>query len=641
MSQLGNSLKISQQQQDAVMIEETQIDLEFIRRIDPFDEIKDLIYQMEVQANLVKSYTKQMQYDIQESKQQQTSRNDIKLKLYMVQYNKKRERYEVKWLKDSNIKLKINNEWIPIKQEGLPVDFKISKSDMFHQSQIDLDIQISVHTALANHSKIYHLVICQVQDTDLSQKLSPNKLNQVTLADDYQEEIFNLQDSNSLKKIEIPVKGKNCQHLQCFDYESFLNINMSQYMTWLCPICRKITYCIDLLLCLSLKQFISQNTQVTKYDKIKMKGNIVKLYDPKLDNIEPVIKRRKVEDSLTKYSNEIQIQAKQIHSDSLKDQMIGIIQEVKKDKTYLKQLEINNQNQLTQIFQLLQDYSVEEYSSLINEIFDQILDILPIDLPAKTDESQKLKSNERFMNDSKLLYKHFKLLFIPFIFWAKVTERNLIKALSSLKFISKFQKINPNPLLQASAYFIYKFLHRKNVIFEFVYGKIFGYQIKQAKQTEQSLKFSQFIEVSIQTYNHLHLPEVTFESKAHQSFYYKTMTSFYIGIFSWFPIMFIAHSFKQVFSPPKPQNTIATLEEKACLNLFVKQVIMRIIKGLRLSINEVTQFYEIWDPHGAIMKMNKGYKFGEVGEQVTKFKQMLRMKRYKEMIKDKQILMQN
>jgi hypothetical protein len=95
-------------------------------------------------------------------------------------------------------------------------------------------------------------------------------------------------------------------------------------------------------------------------------------------------------------------------------------------------------------------------------------------------------------------------------------------------------------------------------------------------------------------------------SKEHSK-YYNRLSNFYTGLFSWFSINFVGHAFRQIFAPP---SKIETLDEKACINLFVKEVLMRLLKGLKLSLDNVVKFYEIWDVHRVVLKMDRGYKFG-------------------------------
>ena len=190
----------------------------------------------------------------------------------------------------------------------------------------------------------------------------------------------------------------------------------------------------------------------------------------------------------------------------------------------------------------------------------------------------------------KCLYKHYKITFIPFLFWAPLSERNAVKSFNKLKLFKSIE----NPLLTASTYFLYKFVHKKDVRFEFIYGKTFGYFIHKAPLTQQSFEFTAFIERTLHAYPHLHLPQIRFESKIAQRKYYKVLASFYIGLFSWFNVHFMAHAFRQIFSPPVK---IETLDEKACINLFVKEVVMRVLKGLTWGLDNVIKFYEIWDEH--------------------------------------------
>ncbi|XP_065045932.1 E4 SUMO-protein ligase PIAL2-like [Musa acuminata AAA Group] len=49
----------------------------------------------------------------------------------------------------------------------------------------------------------------------------------------------------SFKRIKTPVKGHLCKHHQCFDYDSFMEINSCK-PSWRCPSCSTPTSCIDL-----------------------------------------------------------------------------------------------------------------------------------------------------------------------------------------------------------------------------------------------------------------------------------------------------------------------------------------------------------------------------------------------------------
>ena len=59
-------------------------------------------------------------------------------------------------------------------------------------------------------------------------------------------------------RIDIPVKGRHCQHLQCFDAKSFLKLNES-VIDWKCPCCNgKINGLKDLLVDLQIKSMLGQ-----------------------------------------------------------------------------------------------------------------------------------------------------------------------------------------------------------------------------------------------------------------------------------------------------------------------------------------------------------------------------------------------
>ncbi|XP_042467774.1 E4 SUMO-protein ligase PIAL2-like isoform X2 [Zingiber officinale] len=49
----------------------------------------------------------------------------------------------------------------------------------------------------------------------------------------------------SFKRIKTPVKGRLCNHHQCFDYDNFMELN-SRKPSWRCPCCNTSTSCIEL-----------------------------------------------------------------------------------------------------------------------------------------------------------------------------------------------------------------------------------------------------------------------------------------------------------------------------------------------------------------------------------------------------------
>mmetsp|Transcript_25320 Transcript_25320/g.58838 ORF Transcript_25320/g.58838 Transcript_25320/m.58838 type:complete len:435 (+) Transcript_25320:84-1388(+) len=63
----------------------------------------------------------------------------------------------------------------------------------------------------------------------------------------------------SLSRIRLPVRGRNCQHLRCFDLEAFLSISAATTIKqrWRCPLCSCRLLPADLLIC-SLTQRLLQ-----------------------------------------------------------------------------------------------------------------------------------------------------------------------------------------------------------------------------------------------------------------------------------------------------------------------------------------------------------------------------------------------
>ena len=49
---------------------------------------------------------------------------------------------------------------------------------------------------------------------------------------------INLADSITMLPISVPARGEICTHLQCFDLETYIQMN-SKHKRWLCPFCNK------------------------------------------------------------------------------------------------------------------------------------------------------------------------------------------------------------------------------------------------------------------------------------------------------------------------------------------------------------------------------------------------------------------
>ncbi|KAI9345115.1 MIZ/SP-RING zinc finger-domain-containing protein [Pilaira anomala] len=83
---------------------------------------------------------------------------------------------------------------------------------------------------------------------DETEKLIRNFFGQVDKDDD--DDIVIVQKSVklslrcpiSLKKLKLPIRGRNCKHLECFDLVPYLLTNENKVPQWLCPCCNKTTY---------------------------------------------------------------------------------------------------------------------------------------------------------------------------------------------------------------------------------------------------------------------------------------------------------------------------------------------------------------------------------------------------------------
>lgn len=65
--------------------------------------------------------------------------------------------------------------------------------------------------------------------TDEVSEMENQETEQVTI---------NLADSITMLPISVPARGEICTHLQCFDLETYIQMN-SKHKRWLCPFCNK------------------------------------------------------------------------------------------------------------------------------------------------------------------------------------------------------------------------------------------------------------------------------------------------------------------------------------------------------------------------------------------------------------------
>jgi hypothetical protein len=135
------------------------------------------------------------------------------------------------------------------------------------------------------------------------------------------------------------------------------------------------------------------------------------------------------------------------------------------------------------------------------------------------------------------------------------------------------------------------------VYIEFVLGKVLGYSAYL--QDAQSLEAYSLIRSQVDIFPSLHMPDESIEGS--ESGYYKRMTGFYAGFFSWFSVDMTAIVFKRIFVPPTKQ-TAQTLKEKSLLSYFVDQVLVRFFQARKFSMKEVASFYKAWDPDRLVLQ---------------------------------------
>lgn len=73
-------------------------------------------------------------------------------------------------------------------------------------------------------------------------------LNNTNIINQYDIKIeeINIKCPFTYKTIEFPVKGRDCVHYSCFDYNTYLTVN-EKNLNWICPICKRIAFKDDLI----------------------------------------------------------------------------------------------------------------------------------------------------------------------------------------------------------------------------------------------------------------------------------------------------------------------------------------------------------------------------------------------------------
>ncbi|RNA43090.1 inhibitor of activated STAT [Brachionus plicatilis] len=99
----------------------------------------------------------------------------------------------------------------------------------------------------------------------LKEKLNPNQCEFEIVTDFIK---ISLICPLTKMRIKIPARGKLCQHIQCFDLESYLSLN-EKSNKWSCPLCDKIIIFSNL----TIDNLIKEIVQMTKCDEVKLDAN--------------------------------------------------------------------------------------------------------------------------------------------------------------------------------------------------------------------------------------------------------------------------------------------------------------------------------------------------------------------------------
>lgn len=84
--------------------------------------------------------------------------------------------------------------------------------------------------------------------------------------------LLTLRDSYTYAKINIPIKTKNCKHLECFDLRYFM-IQQYESPTWECPRCSEPLDVSDLAVCEYAEEIVNTITEDVDYVRITRNGS--------------------------------------------------------------------------------------------------------------------------------------------------------------------------------------------------------------------------------------------------------------------------------------------------------------------------------------------------------------------------------
>ncbi|OMJ90865.1 hypothetical protein SteCoe_6742 [Stentor coeruleus] len=95
---------------------------------------------------------------------------------------------------------------------------------------------------------------------------------------------LNLKCPYTLRIINIPVRGKDCSHLSCFDLKIFIDIQKYENYSWKCPICKKLAY--EVYIDKYFEEILNGCKNIDKLEGIQLKddGSYDEIYFEDEDN---------------------------------------------------------------------------------------------------------------------------------------------------------------------------------------------------------------------------------------------------------------------------------------------------------------------------------------------------------------------
>jgi hypothetical protein len=146
--------------------------------------------------------------------------------------------------------------------------------DITHFAKLNNNTLIFQYKQLSKNFVVFVLGTKSVQIKDLCENIekcrqlsaedSKKKMSELLESMNIDKDFSNLKCTFSASPMVIPVRGKNCKHVSCFDLKNFITYAKTT-RNWKCPLCRGNCYYRDLFIDTFIKEYI-ENCQKKNRD---------------------------------------------------------------------------------------------------------------------------------------------------------------------------------------------------------------------------------------------------------------------------------------------------------------------------------------------------------------------------------------